>query len=286
MPRKTTYPSPQKHDFLLKSIPESRLSGNAGCKSGWHEHLEIKYILSGQADIRIEDENIRARPGDIILTNPYEIHSISTRPGESVAYHFLMVGMDYPLVVDGEGFDLRRLFLDQRVRLSNHIRSDYAADLLCRLTEEAAQTRPYGEIAVRGLMLTLFAVLFRDAVSDAPYGDRWGERIRFYSVIAPAVRMIHDRYSEKITGDMLAEACRMSRAHFCRTFREAMGVSPLRYQTEYRLLIAENLLKGGSVRIAEAARMAGFEDEAYFSRCYKKSRGVPPSAKKAQSSKQ
>lgn len=279
--------SPTKHDFLIKSIAGIRLTDGHGSKSGWHEHLEIKYVLSGEADVTVEDTVIRACPGDLIFVNPYEIHSISTRPGEEVIYHFLMLGMDAPLSFDGMGFDLRRLFLHQRIRLNNRIVNPAAAELFCQLTREAEATdRPYGEIAVKGLLLAFLSHLFREEIAPTPYGARWDGRIRFYDTIAPAVRLIHEQYGRRITGEELAAACNMSRAHFCRTFKEAMGVPPLTYLTEYRLRLADSVLRQENARVSEAARIAGFTDEAYFSRCYKKRRGTPPSAKKAQSSKE
>jgi transcriptional regulator GlxA family with amidase domain len=185
------------------------------------------------------------------------------------------------------------MFLHRRIRLNNRIQNPTAGALFRALTDEAENARvskeqplPYGEIAVKGLLLAFLSHLFREETAPAAYGAQWDGRIHFYDAIAPAVRMIHERYGEKITGEDLAAACNMSRAHFCRTFKAAIGAAPLQYLTEYRLRIADSVLRQSGARVSEAARIAGFSDEAYFSRCYKKSRGTAPSAKKAQLSKE
>ena len=84
------------------------------------------------------------------------------------------------------------------------------------------------------------------------------------------------RYQERLSGEELAEICGMSTYYFCRVFKRVMGVTPVQYQTEYRLRIVDILLKYENESISAVAHTVGFDDEAYFSRCYKNSRGISP----------
>ena len=56
-----------------------------------------------------------------------------------------------------------------------------------------------------------------------------------------------------------------------------VGKSPIDYLTEYRVNEACKLLRGGTLSIAEVAASVGFLDQFYFSRVFKRAKGVPPS---------
>ena len=53
--------------------------------------------------------------------------------------------------------------------------------------------------------------------------------------------------------------------------------SPIDYLAEYRINEACKLLRAGSLSIAEVAISVGFFDQFYFSRVFKRAKGVPPS---------
>ena len=69
----------------------------------------------------------------------------------------------------------------------------------------------------------------------------------------------------------------VSYSHFRRLFREVAGCAPNQFLIEARLSYAEQLLKNGTLPIAEVAHRCGFPDEFYFSRLFKKHRMIPPS---------
>lgn len=76
----------------------------------------------------------------------------------------------------------------------------------------------------------------------------------------------------------MARAAGLSRFHFLRRFKRATGTTPWRYLIELRLAKAKNLLIDPACSVAEAARLAGFTDPAYFSRLFRKRTGVTPRA--------
>ena len=56
-----------------------------------------------------------------------------------------------------------------------------------------------------------------------------------------------------------------------------VGKSPIDYLTNYRVSEACSLLKNTNLSIAEIAVSVGFFDQFYFSRVFKKVKGMPPS---------
>ena len=62
-----------------------------------------------------------------------------------------------------------------------------------------------------------------------------------------------------------------------RIFVQHLALSPNEYLTQYRINQACVLLRSSPLSIGEIAGSVGFEDQLYFSRVFKKIKGVPPS---------
>ena len=88
---------------------------------------------------------------------------------------------------------------------------------------------------------------------------------------------IDDLNIDDISIDDVAKSVGVSRSHLYRVFMLNVGKSPIDYLTEYRINEACKLLRAGSLSIAEVAVSVGFFDQFYFSRVFKRAKGVPPS---------
>ena len=92
-----------------------------------------------------------------------------------------------------------------------------------------------------------------------------------------AIKYIQFNYSQDISIDDIAKSVGVSRSHLYRVFMSNVGQSPIDYLTNYRISEACYLLKNSQLSIAEIAVSVGFFDQFYFSRVFKKNKGVPPS---------
>lgn len=77
--------------------------------------------------------------------------------------------------------------------------------------------------------------------------------------------------------DDLAQSVGMSRTVFYQKVKTTLGVTPIDFIREKRLLYARQLLATGQHNVSTVAYMSGFNDPKYFSKCYKKRFGVTPS---------
>ena len=125
-------------------------------------------------------------------------------------------------------------------------------------------------------MMELFAVILGDYTQTIDKDEMAGEHIRHFETVEPAIQKIRDGYFEKISTDDLATLCRVSKCHFCRIFKKAMGQTAMQYLTDYRLKIADVILKGSNKSVAEIAAMCGFEDQSYFTRVFRQQTGLSP----------
>lgn len=94
--------------------------------------------------------------------------------------------------------------------------------------------------------------------------------------IANALKAIHERPMQRWSINALARIARMSRSNFCERFAALVGRPPLRYQNEFRLTLARDLLRKRNARVGEVALRIGYESEAAFSRAYKSLFGHSP----------
>ena len=94
--------------------------------------------------------------------------------------------------------------------------------------------------------------------------------------IGRALNAMHLQPAHAWTVETLAETAAMSRSIFSDRFTAVVGISPLRYLTRWRLTIAADLLRAGTLKVTDVAHGAGYGSEAAFSRAFKAQFGYPP----------
>lgn len=284
------------HDRLVFERNDFRISHHCGKRfnpddlamvsRSWHEEIEIKYFTEGTSTVLVDTEPIVAQAGDVILINPYEFHSTLSVGESSGKYNLLMIGMDMFSSKNLDNFDMKHLLLGRRIRFNNLIRdNERIKQVIINIINELTNKEASYELVVRGLVLELFALLLRSEVKDVVSEECINDNIRFYDSIEPAIEHIRTCYDHDINVDGLAELCKMSKYHFCRIFKRATGMTAIQYLTEYKLSIADVMLRNSDASVSEIAHIAGFDDESYFSRCYKKSRGISPKTVRSKSTK-
>jgi AraC-like DNA-binding protein len=90
------------------------------------------------------------------------------------------------------------------------------------------------------------------------------------------------RYFEPLTVDDLAEAAKLSRAHFSREFRRTFGESPHAYLLSRRLERAAALLRTTDRSVAEICFSVGLQSLGSFTTSFTRSYGRSPTAYRAQ----
>lgn len=98
-----------------------------------------------------------------------------------------------------------------------------------------------------------------------------------YHKLIPAQELLDRSYVEEHSITELAELCGLSESHFRRLFSQLYGCSPVEYRKRKRLLHAKDLLLSGAYSISEVSHMAGFANQNYFARFFKKEMGMSPS---------
>jgi AraC-like DNA-binding protein/mannose-6-phosphate isomerase-like protein (cupin superfamily) len=242
-----------------------------------HEEIEIKYVYEGTGTFAIDDNIVCAEAGDVVVINPYEVHANVNLENRNGKYYNVMIGFDFFTDEIKRGLNLTQKLLLEGKKFCTLIKKDERlTTILRRVVEEMNGKREYYQIVIHSLIGELFAILLRgylDEERNLVAGER---KVDDVAVILPAITKIYEEYGEKLTVEYLAERCHLSKFYFCRIFKKITGKTVMQFILEYRLNVAETLVKNTKKSFADVAWACGFETEGYFAKCYKKSKGISP----------
>ena len=106
--------------------------------------------------------------------------------------------------------------------------------------------------------------------------------LQYRSHIHPGVHRAQDHLiahmAEPLALADIAAAAQMSVRSLARSFRAAIGLSPIEYQQQLRLELAATLLHNPDLTIDDIAQQVGFADARHFRRLWVRRFGAPPSA--------
>jgi AraC-like DNA-binding protein len=124
--------------------------------------------------------------------------------------------------------------------------------------------------------LVLIEVL-RLNLASAPAADHGLLAALHDPVVAPTLARLHAQPDRRWTVAALAREAAVSRSLLDERFRQLLGRPPIRYLTEWRIHLAEELLATTDLTVAAVGRRVGYDSEEAFSRAFKRARELPPS---------
>jgi AraC-like DNA-binding protein len=241
-----------------------------------------------------------AGEGDVIVLPYGDRHTIGgAAPADSVPINSLLDPLpwrDLPLLRHGGGGDrtelvcgylysedplfdpaLRALPCAFVVHLPDGAGAGWVKASITYALEHSEPSNASGNaISTRLPELVLIEVL-RAHLASAPAADHgWLAALRD-PVLAPALSFLHADPARKWTVAELAANAAVSRSVLDDRFRQVLGRSPIRYLTEWRMHLADDLLASTDMGVVGIARRVGYDSEEAFSRAFKRERGLSPS---------
>ena len=102
------------------------------------------------------------------------------------------------------------------------------------------------------------------------------EECNYSKSIKKSIDYIHKNYNKHISLQDISNYVFLSHEYFSRLFKEEVGENFSSYLTNYRMKKAENLIKNTDKKISQIAIEVGYANASYFSRSYKKFKGISP----------
>ena len=143
---------------------------------------------------------------------------------------------------------------------------------------EARSPRPGGAGVLAKLAEVLFIEVLRLYMNEQGEGRTgWlagvGDRI-----VGVALDALHRNPAKAWTLDELARTAGTSRSVLAERFQLLVGASPIQYLTQWRMLLAANLLSRSNAPLTRIAEDVGYQTDTAFSRAFRREYGAPPAA--------
>lgn len=94
--------------------------------------------------------------------------------------------------------------------------------------------------------------------------------------IEKIIKYLHENINKSITLKELSDLVSLSPSYLSRTFKDTTGYSIIEFFNKMKIDKAESLIIVGDKKIKEISELLGFKDEFYFSRLFKKIKGISP----------
>jgi AraC-like DNA-binding protein len=256
-------------------------------------------ITEGECHVEIGDEApVRLTAGDVVVFPQGHAHRMCSQPGippaKGTRLERVLSRRPRQLIYGGGGPATRLvcgyLACDRRlasmllaglpVLLRVNVRGSNAGIWLEASVRyalaEARSPRPGGAGVLAKLAEVLFIEVLRLYVNQQSEGRiGWlaavGDRI-----VGAALNQLHARPAHAWTLDELAKEAHTSRSVLAERFQQLVGSSPIQYLTQWRMLLAANLLTRSNAPLARIAEDVGYQTDTAFSRAFRREFGSPP----------
>ncbi|CAI8804874.1 AraC family transcriptional regulator, alkane utilization regulator [Pseudomonas sp. IT-P12] len=258
-------------------------------------------ITEGQCYVELgDDPPMLLSAGDVVLFPQGDAHRMSSRPGlkpaTSARLDEILARRPRQLSYGGGG-EVSRLvcgYLACDTRLAGMLLNGLPAIVRVNVRDsnagkwlessvryalaEARSPRPGGEGVLAKLAEVLFIEVLRLYMHQQGEGRTgWlagvGDRI-----VGTALNALHKKPCHSWTLEELARTAGTSRSVLAERFQQLVGISPMQYLTQWRMLLAANLLRSSNSSLLRIAEEVGYQTDTAFSRAFRREFGAPPAA--------
>ena len=247
----------------------------------WHEELEFLFITKGILRFMVGKSNCIARPGDVLMIRPNQLHSAVTLSDHGVEFYAALIHYDFLAGMINDAVQqkyIRPLFFSEAGFL-HHLPAETGREtgilpLLEEICTAYREEAPAYELHIKSMVWTLlYKTILWASEQPEPSAYDSVNMVR----MKQAVRYIEQNYTQKISLEDIAGALHISVGHFCRLFGENTGATFVEYLNSYRVSEAARRIVGSDKRITDIALECGFGNINYFTTIFKRNFSCTPS---------
>jgi AraC-like DNA-binding protein len=251
----------------------------------WHERLELFLPLDGPARFRMGDQEVELARGDLLVVDNLKLHHVVDFPGFDTRVIVVSFLPEFVYSLGSPSHDYAFLlpFYSKVERRPHVLRAgETAAALACaalrQLVERytAGTRRPFHRAGCKAALLELLyhlAAQFRGSeVLKWEFMRQQQRSLRMKKLF----EHIRRHFAERLPVAGAARLAGMSAPQFMKTFKRVAGMTLTAYLNHARLAHAARLLRETDRSIADIASEAGFADQSYFDKRFKRAFGQAP----------
>ncbi len=236
-----------------------------------HKYYEFLIFLSGNASYMVESSSYKAESGDVFVTRPGELHTVSFNSDEPYERHFIQVSREW---IEKIPYDLLsgidRLNYGENNRIPSWLAEEYnLKDFFENIHYYMENKVPESEVMIRTYIIQFIAkvntIMLKEPINEESENK----------LIASIKEYINNNFVNGISLDELAGHFYMNKYHMCHIFKEETGLTIKEFVNTRRIAKAKQLLpRYKSVKNLYAA--CGFSDYSTFYKTFKRFTGVSP----------
>ena len=239
----------------------------------WHSHLELIYVATGSIEVHVPETEYLAPQGTLCIFPPTKPHCVRTveAPCEYWSIH---ISPDTLQMGDGHFFQkefvqpLRNCALNMPTCLQPEQVPEPLQNALHAIMFGVDRWEKFG-----GIMQVCTHLLPLCSHTPTPQALPEGN-----PVVREILDYIHTNYTTKLTLQKLANRVHLHPNYLCALFKKDTGQSVFDHINLYRLDKARLLLQNTQLSIVQIAEQTGFGNVDYFTRKFKETVGITPSA--------
>lgn len=243
-----------------------------------HSHIELEYVLYGEAEWRTKSSELVIEEGQLLVLPLKLIHHrrCTARQGQLLSLHCHPREDAWPTSQQIEFWELvyRHDFV---FTLEPDLRKKMNEITAVLLSSEPLRER-LAAVLLGEIILRLFRRYF---VPTARFWDQASESRPSTTdfqeqVYLQAVKYVTDNLRRPLTLDEIARTCGVSSRHLNRIFVQYGGTTVGRHLLKRRVDRSFSMLQESQATIADIAAQLGFADAAHFIRSFRRFTGLSP----------
>lgn len=233
-----------------------------------HNYYEFLYFKSGDASYIVENSIYKMSPGDLFITRPDEIHTISFHSDAVYERHFIQISPEY---LDNIDYDLMYIINQKPAGETNRISADivksYGLEEYFSMIEQYVVNRmPESDTLVKTYVIQML-VKINSALRE--YSETFQEAHLDNTRIIEIKKYIDEHFAEDLNLEFLCSHFYMSKYHLCRIFKSYTGLTVKEYINTRRITEAKQLIFEGR-NVTSVCYECGFRDYSNFYKTFKK----------------
>lgn len=240
----------------------------------WHKEFEIIHIISGEFELHLNNAGFKLLAGDVIAVDCASIHR--GVPSDDCVYECVVFNLG--MLAKGQSDTVRALIdpiINSEATVSASIKSGESEsyEYIISLFDTAKKCEKFYELEIYSLLFKIFLLLYREGRIIEHPNKKLCKQSRAISAVLDKIEADFD---EDITLAELAELAGLNEKYLCRIFKEYTEKTIIEYINEIRVENACYEMSASHKNITCAAFDSGFNDLSYFSKTFKKLKGISP----------
>jgi xylan 1,4-beta-xylosidase len=250
--------------FLINSEP---------LEKQWNPQLKVVYVLNGEIEITVNDQKFLLKENQLIVINPYTIHSISTGSFCIGIFLFNITILDPSIMKDSLQIDCNSITTNDENQL---YQVKHILARIMKLNLSSGQFK-YMDLSNKSLAYELiYELITKFSVKN--HSEEYSRHNSQLKRMEEILKFINLHYAENISLNQLSEHFFITVPYLSRLFKKFIKMNFSDYLNNIRLSHAITYLGNPSITIDNISEICGFPNSRSFVAAFKKEYHMYPSA--------